>query len=110
MKVKVTKVMVKTLNNVMERFYPDPEKRPFHFIYSEMTTDQYRIYVNCYDCFLDDRDLNFDTGKMKVISVIYHPDYFAVNNYLSTRDLNNIYKKGDDVTSFSRRVIDAVMI
>ena len=52
-----------------------------------------------------------DVKKFNVISVIYPPDYYAPQKYLTTKDLTNIYRKSDgSIDGFMRVLINEIEI
>lgn len=81
MKVMVSKVMAKTLQEHIKQYT---------IRYKEVSTDYYKLYVDT-DVFSHDNDFNCNTGKMKVIEVIYPSEFFAIERYITTNDLNRIF-------------------
>lgn len=55
-------------------------------------------------------DFNYNTGRVKVINVIYGPEYYALNAYLTTRQLNRLYAAGDDWETYSNKVFEELEI
>ena len=104
MKVQVSKTMVKALNQ-----YAKTIRAPFEFYYSSAPTDYYRAHI-CYDPFLNEYDFNFETGEFKYITVRYDCELCAIPQYLSTRELNKIFYRGDTAETFFKRVCDYVSI
>ena len=88
MQVKVSKVMVKFLNNNLLK------SKGYKAVFNEMTTDQYCLYVN-YNIMDHENDYNYNTGKMKSIKILYPDNYYAVPRFLTTNDLVKIFKNSD---------------
>lgn len=80
MKVKVTKTMVKFLNDSI------PE---YHFSMGMVNTWYYS----------DPIDYDMKTGKTKVITVNYPPEYYAMPGQISTSDLSKCFKASDHTVS-----------
>ena len=92
MQVKVSKTMVKFLNNNLLK------SKGYKAVFNEMTTDQYSLSVS-YDIMENENDYNYNTGKMKSIKILYPDDYYAVPRYLTTNDLVKIFKNSDKTVS-----------
>ena len=88
MQVKVSKTMVKFLNNNLLK------SKGYKAVFNEMTTDQYFLSVS-YDIMDHENDYNYNTGKMKSIKILYPDNYYAVPRFLTTNDLVKIFKNSD---------------
>ena len=106
MKVKVTKIMTNTLDK-----YAKNHGVKYRFVYHTATLDYYRTAVNL-DVFgaYDNGDFDENNGVFKYIAVIYPPEWYAVNQYITTADLRRLFDKSDTVDSFCERVIEAYAI
>lgn len=88
MQVKVSKVMVKFLNDNLLK------SKGYKAVFNEITTDQYSLYVS-YDIMDHENDYNYNTAKMKSIKILYPDNYYAVPRFLTTNDLVKIFKNSD---------------
>lgn len=103
MKVKVSKTMVKTLNQELK-------EKGLRFDFVTMPENCYKFYVS-YDILTNSDDYNYETEKFSVISVSYPNDYYACNNYLSSNDLRKCFLNSDRTYSgFIQSVYDEVAI
>lgn len=100
MKVKVSKTMVKELNKYAKNL---------EFAYRECNIDTYRTCVN-YDVFGNNADYNTKTGLMKFIQVNYPSEYYALPQYLTTRELLKMLDSGDTVESYCNRVVSNMQV
>lgn len=86
--VKVSKTLVNYLNKEI--------KNGLRFEYREIKPELYKVCVNCMPEWVDlETDYNPKTDKMKYITVIYPPEYYALNDYISTSELLRIFKRSD---------------
>ena len=106
MRVQATKKMTGELNKVAKR-----TGKPYRFEHATMDTDRYKWLVD-YDIFsaYDWGDYDINTGKMRAIMVVYDDELYAIPRYITTRELNGIFKTGDTLDNFINRVIDEVEI
>lgn len=83
MKVKVSQQMTKALNNTLS-------DTGYKFSLVKINEDAFRWYVDI-DVYRHsaDRDKN---GQYKVIAVTYPADYYAADRYLTTAELNHIFR------------------
>lgn len=88
MKVKVSKTMVKFLNDNLLK------SKGYKAVFNEMNTNQYSFYVS-YEIMDHENDYNYNTAKMKSIKILYPDDYYAVPRFLTTNDLVKIFKNSD---------------
>lgn len=104
MLVKVTKKMVKELNNALK-------DKPVTFDYREADVTSYRFYVNS-DVFqaYDYGDFDFNKNVFKFIACIFPEEYYAMNRYLTTYDLNKLFCSGMTFDDFAKAVFDAVEV
>lgn len=71
-----------------------------------LTADQYRWEVgDIYDA-EDYGDYNDDKRAYRAIVVLYPDDYYACPRYLTTKDLNRLFSKGDTLESYTTRVAE----
>ena len=86
MKVKITKTLAKTLNK---------EIKDFDIEYVEMNFNQYKAFVN-YRPFENEEDYDYAKDKFKVFRVIYPDEYYACNQYITSKDLKRIFNYCSD--------------
>lgn len=106
MYVKVSKAMCSELKKNINpaRYCVDS------ILYREMSPGEYRAYVDC-DIFNHDEDYDSCKGTFKVLVVIYNDDCYAMNKYLTTRDLNRLFKDSDGTAEgFFYEVNQEIMI
>ena len=88
MKIQVSKAMAKELNKAIG--FCD-------ISYIEMRPETYSWNVSV-DSYLNEIDLKFDRegrNVFKVLKIVYPPEFYAMPAYLTTRDLNRIYRESD---------------
>ena len=83
MKVKVTKVLARTLNKNIKEFSIE---------YDEMSEAAYRAYVDS-NLFNNEGDYNYNTGKFKVFRVVYPDGCYSFNRYITTKDLLRVFSR-----------------
>lgn len=112
MKIASTTTMAKLLNRVAKEMSKDSG---MHFRYITITPEAYRRYVDMdlWDA-EDYGDYNADTGKLRVIEVEYPSEFYACNNYLTSKELNKIFKNNRDgienADDFAKVVVEAIEI
>lgn len=106
MKVKVTKTMVKELNKTAKAMGV-----LYSFHYEEISPDAYRwnIDYNYFDA-ADYGDIDYAKGVVKAIRVTYPGEWYAMDKWITTRELCRLFCKGDSVGSFTIRVVDSYAI
>lgn len=57
-----------------------------------MSTDIYRMWVT-YDIFSAQNDYDFNAGKYKVLKVVYPDSFYAIPRYITTKELNDEFRK-----------------
>lgn len=92
MQVKVSKVMVKFLNDNLLK------SKGYKAVFQEFTPDQYSLYVS-YNIMDNENDYNYNSGKMKSIKIVYPDNYYANSRYLTTNDLVKIFNNSDKTVS-----------
>ncbi len=105
MKIQVSKVMVKALNE-----YARDMGRVEHFTYNTCNWDTYRLHVNSDILNNAVHDYISSTGVMKYITVTHPSNYYAADAYLSTRDLNRVFEPGMTYSEFMESVFNYVAI
>lgn len=101
MKVKATHPMVK----LMQQATPNYDIRLV-----KMTTDQYKMMVDI-DIFNHEADYNDRTGMMQVIRVGYPANYYAMPRYVTTKDLNRVFRNSDHtIEGFTKALIEDIAI
>lgn len=93
----------------MRKFLSDniPE---YNFIIEKMSLDEYRIKVD-YELIYHTDDLRSSDNKMQAIKVIYPADFYAIDRYLTTKDLVKIFNHSDKTADgFIKAVKDEIEI
>lgn len=81
MLVKATKKLAKILNDNI---------KDYTITLETLTEKQYSFYVDI-DTFYHTNDYNIKTNKFNVIVIQYPNEFYAVNRYITTNDLNRIF-------------------
>ena len=76
-KVKVTKVMAKRLNECFPKY---------HITFEELTPRAFGINVS-YDAYRHEEDWDYEKGVFKTIKVSYPYEFYAMPMYLTTEHL-----------------------
>lgn len=71
----------------------------------KMNEREYAVRVD-YETYRHDIDYNISTERFNVIAVIYPDEYYACNHYLTTTDLNKIFKESDKTATGFMNVLD----
>ena len=102
MKVKVSNKM----REVIREAFPDCDVS-----LDKITRESYAVNVD-YDLDRNAVDLDAKTGKMKVITINYPGEYYAIPAQVTTRDLIRIFRQASDNTldAFKRELKAAYMI
>lgn len=112
MKIASTMTMAKLLNRVAKEVGKDSG---MHFRYITVTPEVYKRYVDMdlWDA-EDYGDYNASTGKLRAIEVEHPSEYYACNNYLTSKELNKIFKNNRDAIEnaddFAKVVVEAMEI
>ncbi len=85
MKVKVSRPMVKALNETLEQ-------HGMKAVLQEFTVDQYRQYVD-YDVYRNETDYSEKKNKMRAIVLHYPDSCYAMPAFITTRDLSKVFKR-----------------
>lgn len=105
MRVQATKTMAKTLNKMAKT-----AGYPYRFEHFTAGTTAYQQSIgNVWDAY-DYGDFDSATGAVRAIEVIYPSEYCAIPQYLTTKRLHDIYRAGDTIESFVKRVLEEVEI
>lgn len=111
MKIASTKIMATLLNKIAKEMGITDR----HFRYITVSPEVYKRYVDIeiYNAY-DNGDYNWETGKIRAIEVEYPSEYYANNNYLTTKDLNRIFKRYkssiENADDFAKKVIEEMEI
>ena len=106
MLIAATKKMVNELNKAAKA-----AGRPEKFGHVTMTPASYKWYVGMdTDGAFDYGDYNYSTGLMRAIRVEYPADWYACDGYITTKQLNKLYRAGDTVETFTARVLEEIEI
>lgn len=90
MKVAATKVFTKEIQkNMKSGLFPFLDSVQ----YAELSPERYSFFVDSpYD---NMADFLPEKGKLRAISIEYKPELYAAGRYLSTKDLNRIFRYSD---------------
>jgi hypothetical protein len=106
MYIKVSKAMCKELNKNMKEASYCVSK----IVYDEMSPQAYKSLVDS-DLYSNEIDYNINTGRFKVLCVIYKDDCYCMDKYLTTRDLNRLFNDSDkSAEGFFNEVNNEIMI
>ena len=100
MQVKVTRPMVKALNETLEQ-------HGMKAVLQEMPVHVYEIQVD-YNAFIHDIDWNEKKNVMKVIRIDYPEECYAMPKFCTTRDLSRIFREcgGNTWDKFIKRFME----
>lgn len=87
MRVKATNVMAKFLSEKLKDM-------GYEIYFTKMSERAYRLSVDI-DYFEHDEDFDYKNEKYGVIVVEYPPEYYACNEYLTTKDLVKLFRDSD---------------
>lgn len=73
----------KTLTNILNK------NSKYKITLEKLTIEQFKILVD-FDVWEHEIDYDFTTGKFKVIKVVYPDNFYACDNYITTKDLQRI--------------------
>lgn len=105
MNIQATQVMAKAINKAFKA------KGWGYQAKQVMLTDrEYSLYVgDVYDA-EDYGDYSDQENKYRAIRIIYPADYYACDRYLTTKDLNRLFSKGDTLEDYIAKVLEEVEI
>lgn len=111
MKIASTKTMADLLNKEAKKMGVSDR----HFRYITVSTEVYKMYIDMDIWDAEDYgDYNFNTGRLRAIEVEYPSEYYACNNYLTSKELNKIFKNNRDsietAEDFAKVVVEAMEI
>lgn len=89
MKVAATSTMTREINK-----YLTEHGEKMRAVYLTITPRDYEINVD-YDLLRNEIDYLPASGKMRVISIIYPPEFYAMPRHLTTIDIVKIFKRTD---------------
>lgn len=103
MRVQATKKMANELNKALKgtRF-----ENMMYFSAREISPELFSREVST-DWLEMEHEYNARTGKCRTMRVAYNPELYAVNQYITTRELNKLFEQGDTWETFSRKVFEA---
>lgn len=110
MKIASTMTMAKLLNRLAKEM-----NKGMSFRYITTTPEIYKAYIDMdlWDA-EDYGDYNFNTGRLRAIEVEYPSEYYACNNYLTSKELNKIFKNNrgaiENADDFAKVVVEAMEI
>ena len=101
MKVKVTQTMAKAMQKAMPEYSISVVK---------FSPDGYRMNVD-YDLFNNETDYSYKTGKFSAIRIGYPASYYAMPQYITTKQLVKCFNHSDKtLNGFLASVKDFVEI
>ena len=105
MKIAVTKVFVKELNKYLKM-----NNIPYKAFYSTCNIDEYAWKISPF--ITDNMVLDYlsNIGVMRYITIVYPSEYYAMDKYITSLELNNLYTVGDNISEYMRKVIDYISI
>ena len=99
MKIMISKTMVKALNAAAKTM-----NKRMTFNYCECGYNEYRRYINTFG-YISGHDIT-SNNNIKYISVVYPPEYYAMNNYITFNDLDRAFIPGDTTETFTQRIVE----
>lgn len=106
MKIQATKVMAQAINKAFKAKGWEGYKATQVML----TSQQYSWYVgDIYDA-EDYGDYSDQDDKYRAICVTYPADYYACDRYITSKELNHLFTKGDTLDSFIAKVLEDVEI
>lgn len=86
MKIQVSKVFADFINKTVPNVEASVRK---------MSENEYRIHVGIFALWDAEQygDYDWQTGKYKAIVVLYPDDYYACPRYITTKELDNEFKR-----------------
>lgn len=86
MKIQVSKVFADFINKTVPNVEASVRK---------MSENEYRMHVGCFAAWDAEQygDYDWQTGKFKAIVVLYPDDYYACPRYITTKELDNEFKR-----------------
>lgn len=106
MKLKATKTMAAALNKAAAA-----AGAGMTFTLEKLPERTYAVMVDC-DIFAAEEygDYNYNTGLFQAIRVSYPAEYYAMDNWLTTKTMRRIYTPGDYLEQFTSKVLEAFAI
>ena len=86
MKIKASKTMTKELKKYLPEGY--------NMTLEKMSESQFAWHVDI-DTYKHETDYNITDNTFSVIKVVYPHEFYAMPKYITTKDLNNIFKSCD---------------
>lgn len=111
MKIASTKTMADLLNKEAKKMGVSDR----HFRYITVPSDTYKMFIDMDIWEAEDNgDYLWQTGKLRAIEVEYPDEYCACNAYLTTKELNRIFKHNrggiETAEDFAKIVIEEMEI
>lgn len=91
MLVKATKTMASEIKKALKN---DENFTGFSVLFERLKERDYAVCVD-YDIYSHETDYNIDNRTFNVIRIIYPPKYYAVDRYITTKDISKIYDASD---------------
>ena len=105
MKVAATSTMTKEINK-----YLTEHGKKMRAVYLTLMPRDYEIKVD-YDLLRNEIDYLPASGKMRVISIVYPPEFYATPRHLTTIDIVKIFKRTDKTfNGLMQGIIDEIAI
>lgn len=104
MKIKVSKVFAKHIEKVLDI-------EGYKVEVTELTDDQYQALVG-ESVYTAEQwgDFNYKTRATKAIRIEYPEDYYALPRYLSTREINQMFKGISTIEELNTEIVNALTI
>lgn len=108
MKVAATNTLLKEVRGAMRE---DDRFKGYVVKYVTLKPEQYeRLVGNAWDA-MDWGDYSSSTGKIRAWVIQYPPEDYVLNRYVSTEELNNIFKHSDkSLKGFVGEILNAVEV
>ena len=105
MKVLATKTMTNAINDFLKE---NGERK--RAIYETLSRWAYKCMID-FDVWANEIDYLPKTDALRVIKIVYPPEYFAMPRYLTSNDLVKIFKKSDKTyNGFMRELMDEIAL
>lgn len=100
----------KTMADAINKAFKAEGWRDYKASQVMLTEREYSWHVgDVYDA-EDYGDYNDRENKYRVIRIIYPADYYACDKFLSSKELNYIFEKGDTLEKYMEKVLEAIEI
>ena len=92
MKIKTTQTLCKFLS---EKLKEHEKTKNYTLTHEKVTPQFFSLYVDIDYWKHEQTDYNINNNKFNVFKITYPHEYYANDQYLTTRDLNRIFDKSD---------------